>query len=469
MLDDRYRLDRIVGHGGTATVYQGTDTMLDRPVAVKVFHPHSDDPMTAARLGREIRLLSGVNHPHLVTVYDANARTQAADRAAGARTYLVTEFVDGSALSELLANGPLPPARVAGIGLAIADALDAVHGLGVVHRDVKPGNVLISESGAVKLADFGIAREVDGEPVTRSNDVIGTASYLSPEQARGHHVGSPSDIYSLGLVLLECLTGRREFPGAPVQAAVARLLREPEVPADLPAPWPELLRAMTHADSAERPTAAQVADVLAPVAHRRSERGSAIAPPARPTAPLRTARTTEHGRLRSRRLLPLTLGLVGAAAAVAAVVVGLTGNDAPADPGGASEAATSSVPATTAPPTPTTVDPVFVTVTAPAPVAVPVVPEELSVPSTEAAVAPSAPESSAPADPVAVAPADPTTAAQTTPAEVPNPQDAAPTPANNGSGNGNGNGAGNGNANGNGNSGGNGNGNGGDKEKKPDK
>src|SRR6185437_6676062 len=141
-------------------------------------------------------------------------------------------------------------------------ALAAVHSFGLVHRDIKPANILISTTGDVKLSDFGIARELEAERLTAAADVIGTAAYLSPEQARGAEVGPPTDVYALGLVLLESLTGRREYPGQAVESAVARLLRDPVIPENLPGSWPTLLRAMTQSDPAQRPTAADVEATL---------------------------------------------------------------------------------------------------------------------------------------------------------------------------------------------------------------
>lgn len=475
VLGGRYRLDRVVGHGGTAIVYQGTDTMLDRPVAVKVFHPHVDDPLMVARQNREMRLLSAVNHPHLVTVYDAHTRPAAPGPGPDDdRSYLVTEFVHGSALSALLLAGKLPAEQVAVIGLGIAEALEVVHGLGVVHRDVKPGNVLIAESGQVKLADFGIAREVDGEAVTSTNDVIGTAPYLSPEQARGHRVGSPSDIYSLGLVLLECLTGRREFPGTPVQAAVARLLRQPEVPASLPAPWTGLLSAMTTSEPGERPTAADVADELARIVEHPSAREEeAIAPAALPTAPLRGPAVAAES-VRPRHWRPLVFGTLLAAAAAAVVVVSVT-NGEPELSDTAPVA-----PVMSAPPTPTTADPVLITVTVAAPEGSASA-EDSTAANPPAATEPAAdlpaglqptvqgvptPDANATvaADPPTVIPAEPAAPPAAAPVQTPPPDSPADVQGqgngnsgnvNNGNGNGNGGGDSNSNNNnGNGNAGG---------------
>ena len=163
------------------------------------------------------------------------------------------ELVQGGTLANRITPNGMPPADVARVGAAVAGALAAVHSYGLVHRDIKPANILISRTGEVKLSDFGIARELEAERLTSAADVIGTAAYLSPEQARGAQVGPPTDVYALGLVLLESLTGRREYPGSAVESAVARLLRDPVVPPTLPGSWPTLLRAMTQSEPGQAP------------------------------------------------------------------------------------------------------------------------------------------------------------------------------------------------------------------------
>ncbi len=217
VLAGRYRLERVVGDGGSATVFGGTDTVLERPVAVKVFRAEGD-VTTQARREREIHLASGFVHPNLVAVYDAHLGSGADEADPGAPSYLVCEYVDGPTLAQRFDGTPLPTEQVAEIGAGIAQALAVLHRAGVVHRDVKPGNVLIEHStGRAKLSDFGIARDLGTDPVTRTSDVVGTAPYLSPEQVHGETVERPSDIYSLGLVLLEGLTGRREYDGPPIR------------------------------------------------------------------------------------------------------------------------------------------------------------------------------------------------------------------------------------------------------------
>lgn len=264
LLDGRYRLDELIGRGGTAEVYRATDELLGRAVAVKVFDLRLTDLNTIARQRSEMRLLAALDDPHLVAVYDARM-IEAPGAPAGAEdhSYLVMELMPGGTLADRLRVGPLSPADAAPVGIAIAAGLAAAHARGLVHRDVKPANVLIARSGSVKLGDFGLARMVAAETrFTSGSALIGTAAYFSPEQARSEHVGAAADVYSLGLVLLEALSGRREFPGAAVPSAMARLLRDPQIPDGLPAPWPVLLLRMTDRDPEARPTAADVVRTL---------------------------------------------------------------------------------------------------------------------------------------------------------------------------------------------------------------
>jgi len=283
VLDNRYRLEELLGRGATAEVYRGLDELLGRLVAVKVFHRGLGDANSVARQRTEMQVLAKLHHPHLITVYDARLGVDHGDGPDGPDdadlTYLVMELVEGGTLANRITPTGMPAADVARVGAAVAGALAAVHSQGLVHRDVKPANILISTAGDVKLSDFGIARELAAARLTAAADVIGTAAYLSPEQAKGAEVGPPTDVYALGLVLLESLTGHREYPGAAVESAVARLLRDPLIPANLPGAWPPLLRAMTQSDPARRPTAAEVEAAL-------TGRGDIIgAPPATATLP----------------------------------------------------------------------------------------------------------------------------------------------------------------------------------------
>jgi hypothetical protein len=254
LLDDRYRLGSLLGVGGVAEVYRALDERLHRGVAVKLFRGDVADQLH--RHEDEMRTLARLNHPSLVTVFDAGT-----DEETG-QPYLVMALVEGTTLADQLRSGAIDPERTAEIGGAVADALAYVHGQGLVHRDVKPANVLISNAGRVFLADFGIARLVDSAHVTQAGDVLGTPSFFAPEQVSGEPVGPPADVYALGLVLLECLTGQREYDGTSLEVAMARLNRQPEIPADLSAGWRDLLAGMTAREAASRFSAAQCADRL---------------------------------------------------------------------------------------------------------------------------------------------------------------------------------------------------------------
>ncbi|MEJ7651169.1 MAG: protein kinase [Nakamurella sp.] len=263
LLGERYRLGSLIGRGGTAEVYRARDELLGRDVAVKVFDLQLTDLNSVDRQRGEMRALAALSNPHLVAVHDARLVEPSPGGSAGDHSYLVMELVNGGNLAERLHDGPLGPDELAPIAIAVASGLAVAHAEGLIHRDIKPANVLIATSGAVKLGDFGLARVVATEStLTSGSMLIGTAAYFSPEQAAGESVGPPADIYALGLVLLEALTCRREFPGAPVPSAMARLLRDPEIPDGLPAPWPTLLLRMTDRDPEARPTAAAVARIL---------------------------------------------------------------------------------------------------------------------------------------------------------------------------------------------------------------
>jgi eukaryotic-like serine/threonine-protein kinase len=258
VLDGRYRLGQRLGGGAAAEVFRALDERLQRPVAVKLFR--GDAAAQLQRHEAEMRTLASLDHPSLVGVYDAGT-----DDDSGI-PFLVMQLVEGSTLADELRDGALAPDRAATYGAALADALAYVHERGFVHRDVKPANVLIAEDGRVHLADFGIARLVDSAHETRTGDVLGTPGYFSPEQVTGEPVGPPTDIYALGIVLIECLTGQRPFEGGAMEVALARVNRAPDIPASLPEQWRTLLRAMTLRDPAQRPSAATVADSLRRIA-----------------------------------------------------------------------------------------------------------------------------------------------------------------------------------------------------------
>jgi serine/threonine protein kinase len=254
LIGGRYRVTGTLGHGGMASVYRAVDEQLGREVAVKLFRIGPVDHGERARAEAEIHVLAGLRSPNLVTLFDAALDTADGD------SFLVMELVPGSDLATRLREGPLDPVTTARVGAQVAEGLAAVHAQGIVHRDVKPANVLLEQDGEhVKLADFGIALLRDAARVTGTGTVIGTAAYLAPEQVLGQPVTGEADVYALGLMLLEALTGKQAFPGSAVEAATARLARAPEIDQHLPTAWRTLLHVMTAQHPEDRPSATEAA------------------------------------------------------------------------------------------------------------------------------------------------------------------------------------------------------------------
>lgn len=259
LLDRRYRLDERIGQGGMATVWRARDEALQRTVAVKIFRDGAGEPLDPRRTRSEITLLASLSHHSLVTLYDAHFGDEGPD-------FLVMEYVEGHTLSELIAAGPVDAHELAAITVDLAEALHVVHEHGIVHRDVKPSNVLLRPApipGRLyrpKLADFGIAYLLESSHLTAANSIVGTAAYLAPEQVRGREASPASDVYALGLVLLEALTGERAFPQTQAHAAmVARLTVSPVVPASLESGWSGLLTSMVAITPEDRPAALEIA------------------------------------------------------------------------------------------------------------------------------------------------------------------------------------------------------------------
>ena len=250
VLGGRYRLRRELARGGMAAVWEAEDKVLTRRVAIKVLHPHlAGDDGFRTRFRREAVAAARLAHPHIVTTYDTGRDADVA--------YIVMELVDGTTLARLLkAQGPLPVAKAIDVAVQVADALACAHTHGVVHRDVKPANILLRDDGHVKVADFGIAKAGAGHDLTRTGVVMGTAKYLSPEQVSGHPADAGSDIYALGIVLYEMLCGAPPFVGdTELSTAVARLTAAPGSLRDRRQDVPRSLEAVVLRSLARDPAA----------------------------------------------------------------------------------------------------------------------------------------------------------------------------------------------------------------------
>lgn len=228
LLAQRYELTALIAGGGMGQVWRGRDTLLDRPVAVKVLRDQfAGDPAFLARFRAEAQHAALLHHPHIAVVFDYGEVQP--DPRTPPVAYLVMELVEGESLADVLRReGALDAPRTLAMLRQAADGLAAAHAAGVVHRDVKPANLLVAPDGTVKITDFGIARSAASAALTGTGQVIGTAQYLSPEQAMGTGAGPASDVYALGAVGYECLAGRRAFEDeSPVQVALKQIREEP--------------------------------------------------------------------------------------------------------------------------------------------------------------------------------------------------------------------------------------------------
>ena len=258
VLADRYRLIGHVASGGMGQVWDGFDDVLERRVALKVMHPHTADEFKLVeRFRAEAKFAAQMVHPNIVTVHDFVED--------GNLTCLVMEFVDGPTLAGVLSRGPLEPDEVRTLMYEMAMALVVAHEAQIIHRDIKPANVLLPDSGA-KLTDFGIARSVGSFSQTMTGQVMGTAHYLSPEQALGQELGPASDIYGLGVLAHEMLTGVKPFDRqTPIATALAHVQDEaPPLPEGTPADLVRLIGDCLAKDPEERPTAALIVELLEP-------------------------------------------------------------------------------------------------------------------------------------------------------------------------------------------------------------
>jgi serine/threonine-protein kinase len=252
VLQGRYRLDEHIAVGGMGEVWQGTDLVLDRKVAVKLLRSeYADDEDLLRRFRAEAHLAGLLSHPNIAHVYDFR------DAVPPDPAYLVMEYVDGHSLNQLLHDGPLEPARTMDIVAQAARGLAAAHRAGLVHRDVKPGNLLTGPGGVVKVSDFGIARAESETPVTRTGLLPGTPGYMAPERAAGASATAASDLYSLGVVAFQCLTGRAPFEGDALAVALAHMERDmPPLPPAVPVGVAVLVADLTSKDPMQRPSSA---------------------------------------------------------------------------------------------------------------------------------------------------------------------------------------------------------------------
>ncbi|KBZ60496.1 hypothetical protein K875_03441 [Mycobacterium [tuberculosis] TKK-01-0051] len=251
LLDGRYLVQSRIASGGTSTVYRGLDTRLDRPVAVKVMDSrYAGDEQFLTRFQREAQTVARLKDPGLVAVYDQGLDAR--------HPFLVMELIEGGTLRELLGErGPMPPYAVAAVLRPVLGGLAAAHRAGLVHRDVKPENVLISDEGEVKIADFGLVRAVAAAGITSTSVILGTAAYLSPEQVRDGDASPRSDVYSAGIMTYELLTGRTPFTGdSPLSLAYQRLDTDVPPPSavidGVPAQFDEFVERATSRDPGER-------------------------------------------------------------------------------------------------------------------------------------------------------------------------------------------------------------------------
>ncbi|MCI0585147.1 MAG: protein kinase, partial [Chloroflexi bacterium] len=262
VLGGRYRLLELLGQGGMATIYRARDAQLERDVAVKVLRPeYGRDPDFFARFRQEAQSAASLNHPGVVAVYDYGTDTVG--------PFIVMELVDGEDLASIIKrSGALPARQAARLTSGVARAIAAAHESGFVHRDIKPGNILVTREGRVKVADFGIARALAETALTLPGTTLGSVHYFSPEQARGEMTTPASDIYSLGIVLFELLTGQRPWHGDSAAAiATARLTGAVPSPSSHRAGVPPILEAITRKAMALEPearfgAAADMADAL---------------------------------------------------------------------------------------------------------------------------------------------------------------------------------------------------------------
>ena len=390
VLGGRYRLGPEIGSGGMGAVHRAWDERFDREVAIKVVRSGG---VEKERLRREAQYLAHLDHANLVAVLDAGE-----DRLRGTDTvWFAMELVHGPDLRTVLRqDGPMDGAAVRKVLLGVLAAIDVLHVAGVVHRDLKPANVLLTAEPAtgrwdVKLVDLGIAQHVRTDHLTSTGQVVGTAAYLSPEQVSGRPIGPATDVYALGLLAIEALSGRIAFPGGPAESAAARLVRPPALPPALGPAWRQVLTAMTALDPGQRPGVGRLLEVVRTLPDEAQDQAGADVPTqlmttvlpeeAHATAvlPAVAARPRPRGASRERRRRNALAG------ACALLVVIAAGGWIAALSGGAAPSASAEIPARSttthsARPTPEPVD------STPAPVIPPAVAASTPAPAVSAPV-----------------------------------------------------------------------------------
>jgi eukaryotic-like serine/threonine-protein kinase len=319
VIGGRYELEKLVGSGGMSSVYRANDRMLERKVALKILHSRlGDDDEYVERFRREARAVAQLAHPNIVTVIDRGEDE--------GRQFIVFEYIDGKTLKELAdAEGPMSIDDVLSLGIGVASGLAFAHERGIVHRDVKPQNVLLNGDGRAKVTDFGIARSLDVEHgVTQTGTVLGTSNYIAPEQASGQPIDDRSDVYSLGVVLYELLTGEVPFPGESFVAVAMKHIHEPapsvvERRSETPPRLASLVDSMLTKGHTFRPSMDEVVAELEAI--RRDPSGGE-------TAVIRRPRVATRKRRSKWPLLVAFLGLLVIAGAVAGILL----NDEPSSP-----------------------------------------------------------------------------------------------------------------------------------------
>jgi serine/threonine-protein kinase len=318
LIAGRYELQELVGAGGMSNVFRAHDRLLERTVAIKVLHEQlGADEDYVERFRREARSVAQLTHPNIVTVIDRGEED--------GRQYIVFEYIEGDSLKQVVNDGPLPIGDTLELALQVAEALAFAHDRGLVHRDVKPQNVLLTEEGRAKVTDFGIARSLDVQGVTQTGTVLGTSDYIAPEQARGQPVDRKTDIYSLGAVLYELLTGDVPYSGDNFVAVAMQHVHEP-VPSvlerrpDVPLRLDFAVQCAMAKDPDDRFDSMH--DFVHELQACRAEAGSGPGEGATIVVPARVARSRRQRRAPRFRIpmLPVLLGI----AAVAATAIGLT-------------------------------------------------------------------------------------------------------------------------------------------------